>query len=134
MLPVNYAQFPIRRSVFEIMFLFARRILLCLSVLCWSHSAFAQFMPGTAIKYDSDTDVSIGVNPDDLNLKTDDGRAFATLQDYSAKLTILKGATVEIHRQGGLLDNIQWSKGKAKVNESFNIGGFSVAREITYSD
>jgi len=113
--------------VAKILFIF------CFVLYC-QHFAFAQFMPNTAVVADSDLHAPIAVNPDDLKLKTEDGRVFATLQDYSAKLTILQGATVEIHRQGGFLNNIKWSKGKAKVNESFSMEGLAIVREITYLD
>jgi hypothetical protein len=101
-------------------------------VLCCQHLAFAQFSPGTRLNVGSDMKIPIRVDPDDLKLKTQDGKVFATIQDYSAELSIMKGAVVEIRRQGGFLNNLEWCKGIAKVNESFNIEGFAVVREITY--
>lgn len=134
MYQLTRVQVPKREQASAVGSLVVKILLISVFVSYCQHFAFAQFLRGTVVNAHNDLNARIAVAPDDLKLKTEDGRVFATLQDYSAQLTILKGATVEIHRQGGLLDNIQWSKGKAKVNESFNIGGFSVAREITYSD
>lgn len=108
--------------------------LMFLLVLCCRHSAFAQFMPNTRVQVDTDLHAPISVYPNDLDLKTEDGKVFATLHDFSGKMTILKGSTVEIHFQGGFLQNMKWFKGKAKVNESFNIGSNVIVREISYSD
>jgi hypothetical protein len=105
-------------------------IILFIAAAFCPHPAFA----GTVVTLSGDVHLPIGVDPDDLNLKTKDGKVFATIQDYTATLTILKGATIEIHKPGGFLDNLAWSKGQARVNESFSIGESAIVREVAYSD
>src|ERR1035441_2693113 len=81
-------------------------------LLCYQHFGLAQFRSNTKVSVDSDIHAPIGVAPDDLMLKTEDGKVFATIQNYQAKLTMSKGSTIEIHRQGGFLDNMKWFKGR----------------------
>ena len=96
--------------------------------------ALSQLIPGTIAKADSDLHFPIAVTSDNLMLKTGDGTVFATLQNLSAELVIMKGATVQIRRQGGFLNNLEWCNGQAKLRESFGIEGFTIEREITYYD
>jgi hypothetical protein len=106
----------------------------CIFLSVSQGTALAQFMPGTAIRVSNDLNSPIGVAQEDLILKNEQGQVFATLENYSGQLTVQSGAIVEIHRGGGLLNNIKWSKGKARVMESFTVEGASIVREIDYQD
>ena len=88
-----------------------------------SAAVFAQFAAGTVVRLSSDVHSLVVVAPRDVP---------AAILDYSASLTILKGTTIAIRRAGGYIDNLEFSKGKASVNESFRIGADRVERELTW--